>query len=175
MSCCGSDCMGVRDTALARAQPGGASRTLPGRESGGRDGSFARDDDNVYWQGDRSWRDTESWTERNGQSDRLQEHRRRRSSCRRATLAFQQPGKPHNIGLLKFGLGNADTCIRSERSHYALLSVEPDAAVREGQARQRSHLHLPSIRRPIDRDAEAEDDAFRTALSVSAYGDSGDN
>src|SRR6185503_8176505 len=139
------------------------------------DRSVAWDDDDVYRQGDRSLWDTETGTERDGQSNRLEEHRRRGSSCRRAALAFQQPGKPRNIGLLKFGFGNANTGIRPERSHYALLSMEPGAALREGQARKGSHLHLPSIRWTIDCDAEAEDDAFRTTLFVPAHGDSGDD
>src|SRR5215204_7570754 len=153
----------------------GSIRRLPRRHALHVDRAVARDDDDVYRQADDAVWNSEAWTERDSQPDRLQEHRGRRSSGRLTTLASQESGEPRDIGLLNVGFGDADTLIRPQHRDDAFLAVEPDAALRKREPRQRPYLRLPSIRWPIDRNAEADDNAFRAALSVSAHRHSGDD
>src|SRR6187455_2469888 len=146
----------------------GSIRRLPRRDALHVDGAVARNDDDVDGQTDRSLWDTEARSEGHCESNCLKEHRGRRSRCRVPTFASQQPGESRYVRLFNVGFGDTDTFVRPNHVDDALLPVESDTAFGKGQARKGPHLRLPPVRRAINRNADADDDTFGTALSVPA-------
>src|SRR4029453_17022850 len=129
------------------------------------DGTVAWNGDDVDRQADRARWDTETRAERDGQSNRLEEQRGRRSGGRVPAFASQQPGESRDVGLFDVGFGDTHAFIRPNHVDDALLPVESDAALRERQPRKRPHLRLPTVRWAINRNADADDAPFRTAPS----------